>query len=77
MRELTARGIAAIGVAFPACHLLKGRARFCLSAAHTREMLEKTLATLDEVGDLLRLKYSNQNCWLPPNIKNNNENNNE
>jgi len=58
MRELTKRGIAAIGVAFPACHLLKGRARFCLSAAHTREMLDKTLASLDEVGDLLQLKYS-------------------
>lgn len=58
MRELTRRGFAVIGVAFPACHLLKARVRFCLSAAHTMEMLEKTLANLDEVADMFNLKYS-------------------
>lgn len=60
MRESTRQGLAAIGVAFPACHLLKSRVRFCISAAHTKEMLEKTLQSLDVIGDKLQLKYSHR-----------------
>ncbi|XP_023232748.1 serine palmitoyltransferase 2-like isoform X2 [Centruroides sculpturatus] len=58
VRELLKRGIATVGVAFPATPLVESRARFCISAAHTREMLDKALSAIDEVGDLLRLKYS-------------------
>ena len=35
------RGIAVVTVGFPATGLTGGRVRFCLSAAHTREMLDK------------------------------------
>jgi 7-keto-8-aminopelargonate synthetase-like enzyme len=34
------RGIAVVTVGFPATNLPGGRVRFCLSAAHTREMLD-------------------------------------
>lgn len=45
-------------VGFPATPIIESRARFCLSAAHTKEMLDKALDILDEVGNKLRLKYS-------------------
>jgi len=35
------RGVAVVTVGFPATGLTGGRVRFCLSAAHTREMLDK------------------------------------
>lgn len=41
VRELTKRGVAAVGVGFPATKITGGRMRFCLSAAHTKEMLDK------------------------------------
>ena len=34
-------GIAVVTVGFPATPLAGARVRFCVSAAHTREMLEK------------------------------------
>ena len=35
------KGIATVTVGFPATVLAGGRVRFCISAAHTREMLDK------------------------------------
>ena len=35
------KGVACVTVGFPATGLTGGRVRFCLSAAHTREMLDK------------------------------------
>ena len=52
------RGIAVVTVGFPATRLTESRVRFCLSASHTKEMLDKALEAIDEVGDLLFLKYS-------------------
>jgi serine palmitoyltransferase len=52
------RGVAVVTVGFPATRLTESRVRFCLSASHTKEMLDKALAAIDEVGDLLSLKYS-------------------
>lgn len=34
-------GVAVVTVGFPATELTGGRVRFCLSAAHTKEMLDK------------------------------------
>jgi len=62
VRELVKRGVASVSVGFPATRITKSRTRFCLSASHTKEMLDKAIAAMDEVGDLLRLKYSR----LPP-----------
>lgn len=39
-REMLRRGIAVVTVGFPATKLLEARVRFCISAAHTREMLD-------------------------------------
>ncbi|XP_036177147.1 serine palmitoyltransferase 3 isoform X2 [Myotis myotis] len=57
-RHLLNRKIGVVVVGFPATPLAEARARFCISAAHTREMLDTVLEALDEMGDLLHLKYS-------------------
>ena len=54
---LLERKIATVVVGFPATPLLLGRARICLSADHTREMLDEALLAFNEVGDVLALKY--------------------
>lgn len=48
-RELKKRGIAIVVVGFPATTIIESRARFCLSAAHTRADIEQMIAALDEV----------------------------
>lgn len=53
-------GIATVGVCFPATTVVTSRARFCISAAHTKEMLDKALAVIDAVGDNIMVKYSKQ-----------------
>jgi len=52
------RNLAVVVVAFPAAPLLLSRARFCISAAHTREALEDALEKIEEVSDLIGIKYS-------------------
>ena len=44
-REMLRRGIAVVTVGFPATKLLEARVRFCLSAAHTRPMLDTVRST--------------------------------
>jgi hypothetical protein len=60
-REMLKRGIAVVTVGFPATPLTESRVRFCLSASHTKEQLDKALIAIDEVGDLLSMKYSKKN----------------
>ncbi|KAI3382726.1 hypothetical protein SNEBB_007279 [Seison nebaliae] len=57
-REMLKRKVAVVVVGFPATPIVTSRARFCLSAAHTKNDLDETLRAVDEVGDLLGLKYS-------------------
>jgi serine palmitoyltransferase len=57
-RELLKRGIAVVVVGYPATPIISSRARFCISSSHTREDLEKALRYIDEVGDLLMVKYN-------------------
>lgn len=40
-REMLERKIGVVVVGFPATPITEARARFCLSAAHTRDMLDK------------------------------------
>ena len=40
-RETLKRGIASVIVGFPATGIVESRARFCISAAHTKEQLDK------------------------------------
>jgi len=39
-RECIKRGLATVVVGFPATPIIESRARFCLSAAHTKQMLD-------------------------------------
>ncbi|KAG6543374.1 hypothetical protein Mapa_015288 [Marchantia paleacea] len=56
-RECFKRNVAVVTVAFPATPLLLSRARICISAAHTREDLERGLEVISEVSDMVKLKY--------------------
>ncbi|XP_007423981.2 serine palmitoyltransferase 3 [Python bivittatus] len=57
-RLMLTKNIGVVVVGFPATPITESRARFCVSAAHTREMLDTVLDALDELGDYLCLKYS-------------------
>ncbi|CAF3645155.1 unnamed protein product [Adineta steineri] len=57
-REMLRRGVAVVTVGFPATKLLDARVRFCISAAHTRQMLDTALMAIDEVGTDISLRYS-------------------
>lgn len=57
-RECYKRGLAVVVVGFPAVPLLMARARFCISAAHTREDLDMALNELEEIADILHLRYA-------------------
>nr|DBA27092.1 TPA: hypothetical protein GDO54_011271 [Pyxicephalus adspersus] len=57
-RSMLEKKIGVVVVGFPATPITEARARFCISAAHTKEMLDTVLDALDEMGDFLRLKYS-------------------
>ena len=48
-RMMKERGIAIVIVGHPATPIVESRARFCISAAHTREQLDYCLEVLDEV----------------------------
>ena len=56
-RECLKRGLAVVCVGFPATPLIESRARFCISAGHTKENLDYALEQIDEIADLLKLKY--------------------
>jgi serine palmitoyltransferase len=45
--------------------LVLGRVRFCLSASHTKEMLDEVLKYAEEVGDLLNMRQSRLNPKKP------------
>jgi serine palmitoyltransferase len=44
-------------VGFPATPLVLSRARFCVSAGHTRADLDEALKKIAEVALVLRLRY--------------------
>lgn len=56
--EMLKRKISIVVVGYPATPLVSSRARFCVSAAHTKDDLDRFLAACDEIGDLLQLKFS-------------------
>lgn len=43
--------LAVVVVGFPATSLLGSRARFCVSAGHTKEQLERALESISVIGD--------------------------
>lgn len=56
-RECLKRGLAIVVVGFPATGVVLSRARFCISAGHSREDLKRAVEIIDEVTDLVLLKY--------------------
>jgi serine palmitoyltransferase len=56
-RECLQRGLAVVVVGAPAVPLGGARARFCLSASHTREDLRWALVEIRAVSKLLNLRY--------------------
>jgi serine palmitoyltransferase len=56
--EMLKRKISAVIVGYPATPLISSRARFCVSAAHNKEDMDRILAACDEAGDILQLKFS-------------------
>jgi len=60
-RALMEKGIAIVVVGYPATPLLLGRARFCMSSAHTIEQLERAVCEISSVGKSLKVDYMNAN----------------
>lgn len=56
-REMLNRNIAVVVVGYPATPIISSRARFCLSSAHTKEDLDKAIQDINEVGELLMIKF--------------------
>lgn len=56
-RECFKRNIAVVTVGFPATPLLLARVRFCLSASHTKNDLDKALITLEEICKKCHLRF--------------------
>uniref|UniRef100_A0A0N5AA53 serine C-palmitoyltransferase n=1 Tax=Syphacia muris TaxID=451379 RepID=A0A0N5AA53_9BILA len=64
-REMLKRRVGVVVVSFPATAMTESRVRICLSAAHTKEMLDRTLDAMQEVGELTNVFYSRKR----PNIR--------
>jgi serine palmitoyltransferase len=56
-RECLKRGVAVVMVGFPATSVILSRARFCISAGHTKADLDYAVKVIDEVSEMLCLKY--------------------
>ena len=57
-REMLKRKVSVVVVGYPATPLVSARARFCVSAAHTKDDLDRLLEACSDIGDLLELKFS-------------------
>jgi len=57
-RECLKRGLAVVVVGFPAVPILMSRARFCISAGHNRQDLDQALEEIDDIADILKLRYA-------------------
>lgn len=57
-RKMLQYGIAVVIVGYPATDIISSRIRFCMSAALTKEDLDKILAACADIGDQLNLKIS-------------------
>jgi len=51
------RGIGVVIAGYPATPLLLARARFCISAAHTREDLDQAIREMVKIADLADIRY--------------------
>jgi serine palmitoyltransferase len=63
-RKLLKRGLGVVVVGYPATSLIESRARFCVSAAHTREDLDHALRAIDEVAGEAMTRYERSAYFL-------------
>lgn len=56
--EMLKRKISVVIVGYPATPLISSRVRFCISAAHNKDDLDRLLEACVEVGDILQLRFS-------------------
>jgi serine palmitoyltransferase len=56
--EMLKRKISVVVVGYPATPLISSRARFCISAAHNKDDLDRLLSACDEIGNVLQLKFA-------------------
>lgn len=56
--EMLKRKISVVVVGYPATPLISSRARFCVSAAHNKDDMDRLLAACDEIGNVLQLKFA-------------------
>ena len=56
--EMLKRKISVVVVGYPATPLITSRARFCVSAAHNKDDLDRLLTACDEIGNVLQLKFA-------------------
>jgi len=56
-RTMLKHGVAVVGVGYPATPLLLARARFCISAGHTRETLDCALEVIEKTLDMASCIY--------------------
>jgi serine palmitoyltransferase len=47
-----------VGAGYPATSLPTCRIRFCMSASHNKEMLDKALHIISQIGDSFSIKYA-------------------
>lgn len=57
-RLMLERGVATVIVGYPATDIISSRVRFCMSAALTKEDIDRLLAICADIGDKLNLKFS-------------------
>ncbi|MFH4976311.1 hypothetical protein AB6A40_003020 [Gnathostoma spinigerum] len=57
-REMLKRHIGVVVVSFPGTEMTESRVRFCLSAGHTKEMLDEVLTACNEVGEISNAMFS-------------------
>jgi len=56
--EMLRRRISVVVAGYPATPLVSSRVRFCVSAAHNKDDLDRMLVACDQIGDILALKFS-------------------
>uniref|UniRef100_A0A8K9X290 serine C-palmitoyltransferase n=1 Tax=Oncorhynchus mykiss TaxID=8022 RepID=A0A8K9X290_ONCMY len=59
-REMLKRNIGVVVVGFPATPIIESRARFCISAAHTKDMLDTVTIPPSFFNDTIHLCFSHQ-----------------
>ena len=57
-RECLKRGLAVVVVGFPATTLVKSRARFCVSAGHTKDDLQDAVDKIADVAKTIKIQYA-------------------